>query len=135
MANGTIAFDTLQTSGQITGTAKSVDTDYVVTGSAKAAYAFNIDSEFMTIANNTLSSESLNASSGTDRGTGLLTVALTSAMATQQFIFTSGIKATNNTHTMHTDSTTSSIVTESNDADSNSASDQCPYAALFGDLA
>ncbi len=28
MANGTIAFDTLQTSGQITGTAKSVDTDY-----------------------------------------------------------------------------------------------------------
>jgi len=36
MANGTIAFDTLQTSGQITGTAKSVDTDYVVNGSAKA---------------------------------------------------------------------------------------------------
>ena len=35
MANGTIAFDTLQTSGQITGTAKSVDTDYVVNGSAK----------------------------------------------------------------------------------------------------
>ena len=36
MANGTIAFDTLQTSGQITGTAKSVDTDYVVNGSNKA---------------------------------------------------------------------------------------------------
>ena len=36
MANGTIAFDTLQTSGQISGTAKSVDTDYVVNGSAKA---------------------------------------------------------------------------------------------------
>ena len=35
MANGTIAFDTLSTSGQITGTAKSVDTDYVVNGSAK----------------------------------------------------------------------------------------------------
>ena len=30
MANGTIAFDTLSTSGQITGTAKSLDTDYVV---------------------------------------------------------------------------------------------------------
>ena len=28
MANGTIAFDTLSTSGQITGTAKSLDTDY-----------------------------------------------------------------------------------------------------------
>ena len=36
MANGTIAFDTLQTSGQITGTAKSVDTDYVVNGSANS---------------------------------------------------------------------------------------------------
>ena len=36
MANGTIAFDTLSTSGQITGTAKSVDTDFVVNGSAKA---------------------------------------------------------------------------------------------------
>ena len=35
MANGTIAFDTLSTSGQITGTAKSVDTDYVVNGSTK----------------------------------------------------------------------------------------------------
>ena len=36
MANGTIAFDTLSTSGQITGTAKSLDTDYVVNGSAKS---------------------------------------------------------------------------------------------------
>ena len=36
MANGTIAFDTLSTSGQITGTAKSLDTDYVVSGSAKS---------------------------------------------------------------------------------------------------
>ena len=35
MANGTIAFDTLSTSGQISGTAKSVDTDYLAYGSAK----------------------------------------------------------------------------------------------------
>ena len=41
MANGTIAFDTLQTSGQITGTAKSLDTDYVVNGSAKAWVNYN----------------------------------------------------------------------------------------------
>lgn len=41
MANGTIAFDTLQTSGQITGTAKSVDTDYVVNGSLKSWLNFN----------------------------------------------------------------------------------------------
>ncbi len=41
MANGTIAFDTLSTSGQITGTAKSLDTDYVVNGSAKAWFDIN----------------------------------------------------------------------------------------------
>ena len=41
MANGTIAFDTLQTSGQITGTAKFVDTDYVVNGSAKQWSKYN----------------------------------------------------------------------------------------------
>ena len=41
MANGTIAFDTLSTSGQITGTAKSVDTDYVVTGSAKVWISYD----------------------------------------------------------------------------------------------
>ena len=35
MANGTIAFDTLSTSGQISGTAVSVDADYLAYGSAK----------------------------------------------------------------------------------------------------
>ena len=35
MANGTIAFDTLSTSGQISGAAVSVDTDYLAYGSAK----------------------------------------------------------------------------------------------------
>jgi len=51
MANGTIAFDTLQTSGQITGTAKSLDTDYIATGVPKAQLMFdhantNIDGSF-----------------------------------------------------------------------------------------
>jgi len=41
MANGTIAFDTLSTSGQISGTAKSVDTDYLASGSAKSWVNFN----------------------------------------------------------------------------------------------
>jgi len=41
MANGTIAFDTLQTSGQISGTAKSVDTDYVVNGVPKVWISLN----------------------------------------------------------------------------------------------
>ena len=62
MANGTIAFDTLQTSGQITGTAKSVDTDYVVNGSAKAWSTTSADGE--TINN------SFNIATLTDVGTG-----------------------------------------------------------------
>ena len=41
MANGTIAFDTLQTSGQITGTAKSLDTDFVVSGGAKTWFVYD----------------------------------------------------------------------------------------------
>ena len=44
MANGTIAFDTLQTSGQIRGTAKSVDSDYLVFGSNKCWGYFDNDS-------------------------------------------------------------------------------------------
>ena len=43
MANGTIAFDTLSTSGQIQGTAKSVDTDFIVSGSPK--HWVNIDGD------------------------------------------------------------------------------------------
>ena len=37
MANGTIAFDTLQTSDSVnTGTIKSIDTSYVFNGSSKS---------------------------------------------------------------------------------------------------
>ena len=67
MANGTIAFDTLQTSGQITGTAKSVDTDYLLNGSGKVWCAFNGES---TIAIR----DSFNTTSITDNGTGDYTV-------------------------------------------------------------
>ena len=65
MANGTIAFDTLQTSGQITGTAKSVDTDYVVTGSAKAWVNYDAVDQ--------ATKGSLNQSSLTDHATGEFT--------------------------------------------------------------
>ena len=63
MANGTIAFDTLQTSGQITGTAKSVDTDFIVSGSAKVY----ID---LTGTSTINLNKSLNVSGTTDNGTG-----------------------------------------------------------------
>ena len=69
MANGTIAFDTLSTSGQISGTAKSVDTDYVVSGVPKAQLMFDHV--------NTNIDGSLNISSVTDTATGQATPSFT----------------------------------------------------------
>jgi hypothetical protein len=79
MANGTIAFDTLQTSGRITGTAKSVDTDFVVNGSVKAWTNFNGTG---TIAVR----ESFNVSSLNDDGTGQYTVSFTNNMEDANFV-------------------------------------------------
>jgi len=78
MANGTIAFDTLQTSGQITGTAKSVDTDYVVNGSARA-WQESVTSGTQTV------NDSLNVSSITDEGTGLSTIAWTNSFGSVNY--------------------------------------------------
>ena len=75
MANGTIAFDTLQTSGQITGTAKSLDTDYVVNGSAKAWVRFD------SVVSTTSITNSFNKTSITDEGTGDTTVTITNNMS------------------------------------------------------
>jgi len=73
MANGTIAFDTLSTSGQITGTAKSVDTDYVVNGSAKMVV--NYDHASASI------KSSLNVTSIADDATGKFTITFSSSMS------------------------------------------------------
>ena len=62
MANGTIAFDTLSTSGQISGTAKSVDTDYLAYGSVKVWCTG--------VAAGTSILDSFNGTSMTDNGTG-----------------------------------------------------------------
>ena len=70
MANGTIAFDTLSTSGQISGTAKSVDTDYLASGSAKV-WVRSTDAAVIT--------QSLNVSGGTDNGAGNYTYAFTNS--------------------------------------------------------
>ena len=71
MANGTIAFDTLSTSGQISGTAVSVDTDYLAYGSAKMV--INYDQ----IADSIRSS--LNVSSVSDNATGDFTITFTAS--------------------------------------------------------
>jgi len=80
MANGTIAFDTLSTSGQITGTAKSVDTDYVVNGSVKSW----INQQNDTIQSNT--NDSFNVSSVADTDTGHSTFTVTNAFSTDTFV-------------------------------------------------
>ena len=60
MANGTIAFDTLSTSGQIDGTARSIDTDYLLMGTNKAW----VNHDQATV------HDSFNVGSVTDNGTG-----------------------------------------------------------------
>ena len=73
MANGTIAFDTLSTSGQISGTAKSVDTDYLAYGSAKAWVQADSDATLD-------EGDSFNVSGSTDHSTGKFSYSLTNAM-------------------------------------------------------
>ena len=77
MANGTIAFDTLSTSGQITGTAKSLDTDYVVNGSAKSFEIHDDDT--------TTLKESFNMSSITDGSQGVCSPVFANNMATVNY--------------------------------------------------
>ena len=95
MANGTIAFDTLSTSGQIGSTlnksiktAHSCDTDYIVSGAVKM-YAHI--TQGTPIVNN-----SLNSSSHTDSGTGISDIAFINNMFDQFFTTTSGGRNTDN---------------------------------------
>ena len=73
MANGTIAFDTLSTSGQISGTAKSVDTDYLAYGSAKSWFNLNAATPALR--------DSFNIGSITDEATGRYEGNFTTAMS------------------------------------------------------
>ena len=73
MANGTIAFDTLQTSGQISGTARSLDTDFVVSGSAKAWMRWDMSASTL--------EGSFNGSGFTDVSTGISQFNYTSNLA------------------------------------------------------
>lgn len=125
MANGTIAFDTLQTSGQITGTAKSVDTDYVVNGSAKAWHLSDSSAS---------PSDSLNISGGTDNGTGDYTYSFTNSMGSVSFSppHITAADANNNLHA-HTRATGSVRVNNVNEAAS--ARDANNAGTVHGDLA
>ena len=80
MANGTIAFDTLQTSGQIDGTARSIDTDYLLNGSAKLW--MNLDGSTFGIG------DSFNMTSATDNGAGDYTGTIANDMANTEWALT-----------------------------------------------
>ena len=132
MALGKIKADTLEHS-----TAGSLDTQYIVKGSAKVTFNMNLRSDTtMDIVNNAISIECLNISSGTDAGTGLARGNLTNAMQNKQYIWTEGTLAANNTHNLDVGvSTTSLIAFQGHDADSGSDSDLIGCSTVFGDLA
>ena len=77
MAHGTIAFDTLQTSGKIDGTARSVDTDYLVQGGNKQWC--NVNGVDATI------NDSFNVSSASDEAAGKKQIVATNIMANTSY--------------------------------------------------
>lgn len=115
MANGTIAFDTLSTSGQITGTAKSVDTDYITTGSVKCYVAYTSDTNTAV-----LNGQSFNLTSLTDNGTGSTTFTINNNMAQSKYPNPHAPGDSNGGYTQYqfdTDMTTSAFkVNTSNDS-------------------
>ena len=133
MANGTIAFDTLSTSGQIDGTARSIDTDYLLMGSAKVW--INYDST----ASSNYTRDSFNVASTTDNGTGSHDVAFSNSTANVNF---AGV-----TNGHRDDNQSISILQESNNSTSNfrfklnafssgtNTDSDSAFGAIFGELA
>ena len=131
MANGTIAFDTLQTSGQITGTAKSVDTDYVVNGSVKLWAKVNQDTPALT--------NSFNVTSLTDTATGQYILVSTNNFGDANYVVTAMAQAesSNNNKTEYQlggTSTTANVAI--NNVENGSDRDQALSSNMvIGDLA
>tara|TARA_X000001388_G_scaffold1086_1_gene1299 strand:- start:26 stop:427 length:402 start_codon:yes stop_codon:yes gene_type:complete len=133
MAFGNLKFDTLTTSDSIvTNTEKSINTSYVLNGSAKVWQRHN--------ASHTLASGSLNCSSVTDTATGIATITYTNALsaATQVVVAGSGNEGTdvcvveNIAGSAHT--TTTHRYTIGN-ASFNDADRAVNGSVVFGDLA
>jgi hypothetical protein len=128
---GKIVADTLEHS-----TAGSIATNYVVNGSAKAAYGLNMStSTYRGIAPSTMSSENLNISSFSDDGTGAATIAITSAFANAQHIDATGGQANNTTACIGQNTTASSFQVVMRVAHSNATIDHVGYGVSLGDLA
>ena len=97
---------------------------------------FNLSTTtYFGLTTNTASSENFNVSSNSDDGTGLSTANITSTLSTTQFIITGITMETNNNITHRPSSTTSSVLTRTNDADSNAAQNNYHLFHLSGSLA
>tara|TARA_Y100000114_G_scaffold23977_1_gene19681 strand:+ start:133 stop:567 length:435 start_codon:yes stop_codon:yes gene_type:complete len=120
----------------VTSSGSTGKTTNLQNGLAKVLFSMNLDSStFMTVANNSISSQTLNISSGTDAGTGLARGNLTNAMSALDYIWTEGAMAANNTANLDVGvATTSLIPFQQHDADSSSDVDDISCATIFGDL-
>ena len=126
MANGTIAFDTLSTSGQISGTAKSVDTDYLAYGTSKAWWS----------SNDVTLKDSFNIGSLTDVAASTYDFNFTNAMANDDFAFPCAtINTTANDVLLTVGVTTARVRQKGITANTAAVVDTQPCGAAIGDLA
>ena len=131
MANGIIAFDTLQTSGQIDGTARSIDTDYLLNGSAKCW--INYDAT----ASSDYTRDSFNVSSTSDNNTGEHDVSFSNVMGNVNFTsVTNGHRDDNQSIStfQYGDATKFRFKLNAFSSSTNTDSDSA-FAAIFGELA
>ena len=133
MANGTIAFDTLQTSGQIDGTARSIDTDYLLNGSAKCW--INYDAT----ASSDYTRDSFNVASTTDQATGAHDIAFSNNMGNINYAgMTNGHRDDNQSISILQDSnntTTGFRFKINNFSNTTNADSDSAFGAIFGELA
>jgi len=126
MVNGTIAFDTLQTSGQITSTAKSLDTDYIVSGSAKV---------WCNHTSGAVINDSLNTSSVTDQATGSHDTNITNAMSNALYSCYCGAFGTSGKNFGTVRTASASVYRSNIYDDGGTATDRTVVNSVQGDLA
>ena len=127
MANGTIAFDTLSTSGQISGTAVSVDTDYLAYGSAKVWYD--------TSADGTTINDSFNVTSMADTATGRQTITIASDMGSANYAVEVQVSGNLARFRLVQSEAAGSVETGVYAADSSAYTDGGQHVTIHGDLA
>ena len=126
MANGTIAFDTLSTSGQISGTALSVDTDYLAYGTSKVWWS----------SNDVTLKDSFNIASLTDVAASTYDFNFTNAMANDDYAYPCAtINTTANDVLLTIGITTARVRQKGITSSSAAVVDTQPCGAAIGDLA